>query len=104
MIEFAERAIRLLGSRNIDQLRADEASLFAIRYSIQTIGEAVRDLSAKAKSEMSDIPCDQLSGVRNRLTHGYASIRDEVLVDTIRLDLPIMLEALAIYRRTSGNS
>lgn len=91
IVEFGERAIRLLHGRDADSLQQDEAAVFALRYCLQTIGEAARALSADAKAEMPMTPWKDIIAMRNRLTHGYATIMDAVVVDTVTLDVPALV-------------
>jgi uncharacterized protein with HEPN domain len=91
IVEYGERAVRLMAGRNAVELTADEAARFAIRYCIQIIGEAAGKLSSETRDLMPLLPWRDIVNMRHRLAHGYMDIEDRVLHDTVNLDLPALL-------------
>jgi uncharacterized protein with HEPN domain len=61
---------------------------------VQIIGEAATHVSAAARSELSEIPWAKVVGMRHRLVHGYQGIRAEIVVKTVRDDLPTLIASL----------
>jgi uncharacterized protein with HEPN domain len=94
MLAYAEAAIRLLGSADAAALKADERTSFAVSYALQIVGEAAAQLSPAARSELAGIPWPDVIGMRHRLVHAYDRIRPEVVVSTVREDLPELITTL----------
>ncbi len=94
ILEFAQRAIRLLAGRDLAAFLADEATLYGVRYCILVIGETAGDLSPEAKSAVSGIPWPQVIAMRHRLAHNYRAITDTIVYDTVVEDLPALAQAV----------
>lgn len=58
---------------------------------LEIIGEAVSKLSPELKSAYDEVPWSEISGMRNRLIHGYMSVNLHIVWDTIEKVLPEFL-------------
>ncbi|HEX2256203.1 MAG TPA: HepT-like ribonuclease domain-containing protein [Afifellaceae bacterium] len=96
MLQYAETAQELLGSLDAAALAADLRSFLAVSCAIQIVGEAATHVSAEVRDALPEIPWRKVIGMRHHIVHGYEQIRAEILVDTIRNDLP---ELIALLRR-----
>jgi uncharacterized protein with HEPN domain len=97
MHRYAETATRLLGSRGPGDLRADDRTLLSVCYAVLTIGEAASKVSAETRSGHPEIPWTRVIGmVRHHLVHSYETIRVDVIVATVRNELPSLI---ALIRR-----
>ena len=94
MLRYAETAIQLLGDADEVDISADERTYLAVSRALQIIGEAANRVSAAARDELSEIPWPEVTGMRHHLVHGYQHIRAEILVSTIRGDLPDLIVLL----------
>lgn len=74
----------------------------AVIRNLEIIGEAVSKLSPSLKEEYEDIPWRQISGMRNRLIHGYMSVNLEVVWNTIEKILPKFSEEINDIKRGLG--
>ena len=97
ILEFSERAIRLVGELSLDQFLMSEDKHYATRYCLQVIGECVKDLSAGVTRDMPMIPWSEIKAMRHRLVYGYKAISGEVVYETVRLDLPALTETVRHY-------
>ena len=61
---------------------------------IEIVGEAANRLPIEDQSRYPSIPWKEIVGMRNRLVHGYDAIDLDVLWDTLRIDLPKLIEEL----------
>jgi uncharacterized protein with HEPN domain len=83
----------------------DEFVLDRMRYSavireFEIIGEAVGKLSEELKGEYPEIPWQDVKDFRNLLAHEYFGVDLEIVWNTIRDDLPMLLDAVqSIVRR-----
>lgn len=53
-----------------------------------------KKLSAEYKSEKSNLPWDELSGLRNRIVHDYGNVDLDIVFETLKYDIPELLEQL----------
>ena len=93
MLEAAEKAIRFGKGKQRADLERDEVLCLALVRLCEIIGEAASRVSQKARSMHPQIPWPQITGMRNRLVHGYDEIDLDVLTQTIAQDLqPLIVE------------
>lgn len=62
-----------------EQFLADRMMRSAVQHQLLVMGEAVKRLSATFRQEHDDIPWKRISGMRDRLIHGY----DDVDLDIV---------------------
>lgn len=68
-----------------------EASIF----NIMQIGELIKEeLSEETKKSVTSIPWQQIYGLRNRIVHGYSSVKPEMVWGIITEDLPNLKKEL----------
>ena len=94
MLRYAEIAVNVLRSAQPAELGADAPKLQAILHAVQTVGEAARQISLEARAELADLPWQDVIGMRHRLVHDYRRTRVEVVLKTIRDDLPPLIASL----------
>jgi len=94
MLDHAEFAIGLLGSASTAAVASDRAKFSALCHEVQTIGEAANQLSGSARLELPDVPWPDVIGMRHRIVHGYRTVAPEIVVTTVRDDLPVLVKTL----------
>ena len=94
MLNHASEAVELLGSASLDDLRNDRVTQLALRKLVEVVGEAANRTSEATRERHPEIAWPLVIGVRNRLVHGYDAISLERLCDTMRDDLPPLIEQL----------
>ena len=63
-------------------------------YAIIVIGEASTHIREYLEEEVPDIAWQECIGMRNQLAHGYFSVNLDIVWNTVRNDLPTLLERL----------
>ena len=58
------------------------------------ISENAKKLSVEYKSEKSNLPWYELSGLRNRIVHDYGNVDLDIVYETLKYDIPKLLEDL----------
>jgi uncharacterized protein with HEPN domain len=87
-----------------DQFLADPKTLKAVTANLVVIGEAARHVPEPIVRQSSEIPWELMSGMRNRLVHGYYQVDPEIVWDTCQNDLPSLVDPLTrMLRENSGN-
>jgi len=59
------------------------------------IGEAANAVSSEVQQAHPEVPWRKMAGLRNRLIHGYFNVNLDIVWDTLRGDLPPLVEQLA---------
>ena len=72
----------------------------AVVRNLEVIGEAVSKLSESLKTENGQIPWRQISGMRNRLIHGYMTTNLEIVWNTVEKLLPGFKKEIEILSNT----
>lgn len=74
---------------------ADSKTQSAVLHQILLLGEAAKRLSVAARDRFPSVPWKQISGMRDRLIHGYDSVDLIEVWNTASRDVPDLLKAVA---------
>lgn len=97
----ARRAIEYLGGATLTDYSANGLARSAVERQLEILGEACRRALDENPSLCDRLPEAGLAiALRNRLIHGYDSVDDAIVHDTVTKDLPGLAEAL--QRELSG--
>ena len=94
MLDHSREAVSLARKHTRADLDTDRVLELALVRLIEIIGEAAARVSSEAKAEHPQIPWSPITGMRNRLIHGYDSIDHDALWDTLTDDLPPLIAVL----------
>jgi uncharacterized protein with HEPN domain len=97
MVEHAREAVALIQNRSRSDLDTDRMLSLALVRLAEIVGEAASRVSLPRRKRHPDIPWSQISGLRNRLVHGYDAIDFDILWQILTVDMPaliIMLEQI----------
>lgn len=82
--------------RDVDQeeLSKNEVLLDSMLFRMIQISENAKKMTDEYKTEHSQIPWNALYGLRNRIVHDYGSVILDVVYDTLKNDIPEMLDLM----------
>jgi uncharacterized protein with HEPN domain len=103
MLDYGREATLLI--QRIDQptFEQDRLMQLAVVRLLEIVGEAAARTPEPVKSRHPDIPWRQISGLRNRLIHGYDTVDLGVVWAVLTVDLPELIARLdAILDTSSG--
>ncbi len=82
--------------RNVDieELNANEILLDSMLFRMIQISENAKNLSDEYKLSHHYVPWSALSGMRNRIVHDYGNVDLNVVYDTLKNDIPELLDLL----------
>ena len=96
----ARRAGEFLGELDMEALRTNLLVCSAVERQLEVLGEASKRALDDEPELRKRIPELELAiGLRNRLIHGYDRVLHEVVVDTVRRDLPRLRALLEVELR-----
>jgi len=90
-LEFIVKHMR---SVNIEELNENEILLDSMLFRMIQISENAKRLSDDYKLKQSNIPWNALSGMRNRIVHDYGNVDLNVVYETLKNDIPKLLDLL----------
>jgi uncharacterized protein with HEPN domain len=94
MLDHAKEAVDLLAGKERIDLASSRVLELALVRLVEIVGEAANRLSTENQFRYPSIPWKAIVGMRNRLIHGYDAIDLDVLWDTVKVDLPQLIDEL----------
>ncbi|MDD4859571.1 MAG: DUF86 domain-containing protein [Dehalococcoidales bacterium] len=88
IIEATRKAQEFVKGKNRSDLDTDAMLSLALVRLLEIIGEAAWGISEKLRSKYPEIPWRAMTGMRNRLIHGYFDVNLDVVWDTVTTELP----------------
>ena len=77
-----------------DEFLRNRQLQLAVIKSIEIIGEATKRLSSEFRKKYNHIPWDDMSGMRDKLTHGYMDVNYRTVWDVAVKDIPQLISAI----------
>ena len=94
MLSYARDAVELLGETDTPTLAGDKLRRYAVIRAIEVVGEAAGRTSDETRAALPSLPWRQVIGMRNVLIHCYAGLDLNIVVRTVRVHLPVLIEQL----------
>jgi uncharacterized protein with HEPN domain len=94
MHDHALEAVELLGEKTLDDLHHDRVLQLALVQLIEIVGEAAARISTEVRTNYPSVPWQRAADMRNKLIHGYDIIEIAVVHDTVKDDLPPLIQQL----------
>lgn len=94
MLDAALEAVSFLGDLTSEDLAENRLVCQAVVRSLEIVGEAAAQISQDYRDAHQEIPWHKIVGMRNRLVHAYFEIDYEVVVKTVKQDLPLLIKQL----------
>ncbi len=94
ILEAARLAIKYVDGKTQEQFLRDRQCQDAVVRRLEIVGEAARRLLASDGADIMSLPLKDMADMRNRLIHEYDGVDMAVVWDTVKRDLPPVVEAL----------
>ncbi len=94
IMEFINFAISHLDSISCQQFESNDVLQNAIMFTFIQISENTNKLSDEFKTNHSNIPWNQIRGLRNIIVHNYEIVDGYIVYDTVKNGLPEFKELL----------
>ena len=94
ILDAAQKAVAFTRGRVQNELSSDEMLSLSLVRLLEVIGEAAKALSPELYAAHPHIPWKKMSGMRDRLIHGYFDVNLDVVWETVTEDLPPLIAAL----------
>ena len=90
----ARRAQKYIQNMKWEEFETNEIVQDAVVFPLEIMGEAAGRISEDFREAHSDIPWHKIIGVRNQLIHEYFRINLKTVWDTLKIDLPDLIQML----------
>jgi uncharacterized protein with HEPN domain len=96
MLEAARKAVSYVRDFTEEQFVLDTEKQDAVIYRVGVIGEAARNVSEETRNALA-LRWPDMTGMRNRVFHGYNDVRIATVWKTVSTDLPLLIATLERY-------
>jgi uncharacterized protein with HEPN domain len=94
MRDHAQEAVEMLGNATLEELRNDRMLQLALVQLIEIVGEAASRIPDAVRNMHPSVPWQLAADMRNKLIHGYDVIEYAIVYDTVKHDLPALVQHL----------
>ena len=94
MLDAALDARKFLGKATFEELQRDRKLGNAIVRLLEIIGEAAANVTKPTQAKYPEIEWTVIIGMRNRLIHAYFDINYRIVWQTVKENLPPLIEQL----------
>ena len=74
---------------------ANDEKVFAVIRALEIIGEVAKNIPGSIRRRYSEVPWEDMVGMRNKVTHDYFGVDLEVIWKTLHEDLPPLRASVA---------
>lgn len=94
MRDHAREALEMSRGRVQEDVVSDRMLQLALTRLLEIVGEAAARVSDTCRQKAPEVPWAKITGMRNRLIHGYDNVDLKVLWDTVTENLGPLLVSL----------
>ena len=95
MRESMQKIARYVAGMDRAAFLADDKTVDAVVRNVEIIGEASKQMPEEFKTRYSQVPWQQMAGMRNRIVHDYAGVDLELVWDVVTKSLPVLESQIA---------
>jgi uncharacterized protein with HEPN domain len=77
-----------LGEMDLDTLKKDDRTIYAVIRTLEIMGEAAKKIPADIRDKYPRIPWRELCAIRDKVIHNYFGVDLDVIYKTITEDIP----------------
>ena len=94
MLDAAREAVSFARGRVCGDLEIDRQLVLSLVKDVEIVGEAAAQVTEPTRTQLPEIPWQEIVGMRNRLVHAYFSINLDIVWQTVQEDLPTLIAKL----------
>ncbi len=88
IIDAMSKAEEFTGGITYEDFAGDSKTVFAVIRALEIVGEAAKRIPDMVKKKYPEIPWRDISGMRDKLIHGYFGVNLLVVWETVKKDIP----------------
>jgi uncharacterized protein with HEPN domain len=90
VVDAIGNALSFIEKMEYEDFFLDNKTIFAVTRALEIIGEAVKNIPQSIKSFYPQIPWKEIAGMRNKLIYEYFGVKQKVVWETVKKDLPLL--------------
>jgi uncharacterized protein with HEPN domain len=94
MLDAAKEAVSFAAGRSRSDLDADRMLTLSLVKCIEIIGEAANNISTPFRDKHPQVAWDDIIGMRHRLIHAYYDVNLDIVWQSVRGELPLLINVL----------
>jgi uncharacterized protein with HEPN domain len=96
IVTYGRHLLSMAEGRTYDEFVSDLQFRLAAERCIEIIGEPAGHVSDGVRAKFTDVPWQQIVGLRNIIVHGYAQLDPEKLWRVIENEIEVLVERLSL--------
>ena len=104
ILEAAKLAIDYIGEKSREEFLIDSQCQDAVIRRLEIIGEAARRVSEETRTTYTDLPWSDMVSMRNVMIHEYDDVDIGIVWETVKNDLPLLIDSLEKILKVRRNS
>ena len=96
MLDHASAVLRITEGKSDREITGDFVLWNAVLHLLQNVGEAASRLEPDERARRAEVPWRDAIDMRNFLAHGYDTVKPEVVLRTLKDDIPPLIQTLEI--------
>jgi len=97
ILQAIDTIFQYVDNRDMKTFLADKKSYHAVIYNIMIMGEAANMLTFEFREAHPETQWKQITNMRNFLIHGYHNVEEDLVWETISIDLAPIREQIVKY-------
>ena len=94
ILEAVERIINYTEGMDFDHFSSDPKTIDAVIRNLMVIGEGSKHIPEEIQARTQELPWVDMRGIRNVVVHEYFGVSNAILWETVRNDIPSLVEPL----------
>lgn len=104
ILDAATKAREFVAGISFEEFKTDDRTTFAVLRALEIVGEASKQVPAEVRNRASDVPWQDMAGMRDKLIHGYQGVDLRVVWRTVQEDLPELIAEIRRLRSGPGGT
>jgi len=96
MLDASDSILGFIKAKSFEAYLQDRMLQLAVERGLEIIGEAARNVSLEFRLEHPEIPWKGIIGQRNVLAHEYGSIKQDLVWEVVKANLPDLVASLEL--------
>ena len=94
MIKYAQDSTKYLSNMSYEDFISDERTLVFSIFNLSQLGELVANIDKALRNKYSNIPWNDIKGIRNRVVHDYDGVQYRIIWNILTKNIQPLIEKL----------